>query len=46
MNILVQELINMTTPFYEQISKYSKAILGNISGSKQLKMHPTFEISV
>ena len=34
-NILVKEQINITTPFYDEISKYSQSILANISSTKQ-----------
>jgi hypothetical protein len=35
LNILVKEQINITTPFYDEISKYFQSILANISGTKQ-----------
>jgi hypothetical protein len=31
LNILVKERINITTPFYDEISKYSQSILANIT---------------
>ena len=34
LNILVKEQINITTPFYDEISKYSQSILANISSTK------------
>jgi hypothetical protein len=33
-DILVKEQINITTPFYDEISKYSQSILANISSTK------------
>jgi uncharacterized OsmC-like protein len=33
--ILVKEQINITTPFYDEISKYFQSILANISSTKQ-----------
>jgi ABC-type bacteriocin/lantibiotic exporter with double-glycine peptidase domain len=42
LNILVEEQMNRTTPFYNEISKYSQSILVNISSTKQWKMHPKF----
>jgi hypothetical protein len=35
LNILVKEQINITTPFYDENSKYSQLILANISSTKQ-----------
>jgi uncharacterized OsmC-like protein len=35
LNILVKEQINITTPFYDENSKYSQSILANISSTKQ-----------
>jgi hypothetical protein len=35
LNILVKEQINITTPFYDENSKYSQSILANISSNKQ-----------
>jgi DICT domain-containing protein len=40
--ILVKEQIDITTPFYDEISKYLQSILANISSTKQRKMHPKF----
>jgi hypothetical protein len=34
LNILVKEQINIITPFYYEISKYSQSILANISSIK------------
>jgi hypothetical protein len=34
-NILVKDQINITTPFYDEISKYFQSILANISSTKQ-----------
>jgi hypothetical protein len=34
LNILVKEQINITTPFYDEISKYFQSILANISSTK------------
>jgi hypothetical protein len=42
LNILVKEQMNITTPFYDEISKYSQSILANISSTKQWKIHPKF----
>jgi hypothetical protein len=42
LNILVKEQINITRPFYDEISKYSRSILANISTTKQWKMHRKF----
>jgi hypothetical protein len=33
-DILVKEQINITTPFYDEISKYSQSIFANISSTK------------
>jgi hypothetical protein len=33
LNILVKEQINITTPFYDEISKYSQSILANMSST-------------
>ena len=35
LNILVKEQINITTPIYDEISKYSQSILASISSTKQ-----------
>jgi hypothetical protein len=35
LNNLVKEQINITTPFYDENSKYSQSILANISSTKQ-----------
>jgi hypothetical protein len=35
LNILVKEQINITTPFYNENSKYSQSILANILSTKQ-----------
>jgi hypothetical protein len=35
LSILVKEQINITTPFYDGISKYFQSILANISSTKQ-----------
>jgi hypothetical protein len=35
LDILVKEQINITRPFYDEISKYSQSILANISSTKQ-----------
>jgi hypothetical protein len=35
LNILVKEQMNITTPFYDEISKYSQSILANISSSEK-----------
>jgi hypothetical protein len=35
LNILVKEQINITTPFYNENSKYLQLILANISSTKQ-----------
>jgi hypothetical protein len=35
LNIFVKEQINITTPFYDEIFKYSQSILANISSTKQ-----------
>jgi hypothetical protein len=32
---LIKEQINITTPFYDENSKYSQSILANISSTKQ-----------
>ena len=45
MDILVQKQISMTTPFYDEMSKYSHSILRNISRIKKLKMHPKFHLN-
>jgi hypothetical protein len=37
LNILVKEQINITTPFYDEISKYSQSILANLSSTKQFE---------
>jgi hypothetical protein len=41
-NILVNEQINITTAFYDEISKYSQSILANISSTKSEKCIPNF----
>jgi hypothetical protein len=38
LTILVKEQINITRPFYDEISKYSQSILANISSTKQWKI--------
>jgi hypothetical protein len=35
LNILVKEQINITRPFYDEISKYPRSILANISNSEK-----------
>ena len=45
LNILFQELINMTRPFYDKISNYSKSISATNSNTKQFKMHPKFHFN-
>jgi hypothetical protein len=32
---ILKEQINITRPFYDEISKYSRSILANISSTKQ-----------
>jgi hypothetical protein len=36
-NILVKDQINITTPFYDEISKYFQSILANISSTNLVK---------
>ena len=43
LNCLVQKQKSMTKPFYDEISKYSRYILANISRIRQLKTHPKFQ---
>ena len=35
----------MTTPFDDEISKYSQSILANLSGIKELKMQPKYQLN-
>jgi hypothetical protein len=37
LNILVKEQINITTPFYDENSKYAQSILANISSTNLAK---------
>ena len=45
LNILVQKLIHMTTAFYDEMPKYSRSTLANISSIKELKIHPKFRLN-
>jgi hypothetical protein len=42
LNILVKEQINITRPFYDEISKYSRSILANISSTNSEKRIANF----